>query len=189
MLKKISIDKIKEAPYNPRVALTEEDRDYQKIKKSIETFGYVEPIVWNERTGHIVGGHQRFHILKSQGLQEIEVSVVNLKLAEEKQLNVALNKIRGEWDYQKLEQILKTFSVEEIEVTGFTADEVALVLEDEETFDFGDFDWEEPVKELGLSYIVDLKFESNEKARKWAEEHGLEDQIKPKTKTTVLRID
>lgn len=189
MLKKISIDKIKEAPYNPRVALAEDDGDYKKIQKSIETFGYVEPIVWNERTGHIVGGHQRFHILKSQGLQEIEVSVVNLKLEDEKQLNVALNKIRGEWDYEKLEEILKTFSVDEIEVTGFTADEVAIVLEEEEEFEFDDFKWEEPVKELGISYIADLKFSSCESARKWAKEHGLEEQIKPKTKTTVLRID
>lgn len=189
MLKIINVDKIKEAPYNPRVSLQEGDRDYNKIKKSIDTFGYVEPIVWNERTGNIVGGHQRFHILKNRGLQEIEVSVVNLKLKDEKQLNIALNKIKGEWDYNKLEALLKTFSVEEIEETGFTADEVALILEDEDSYEFDDFDWEEPVKEFGISYIVDLKFESNEKARKWAEEHGLEGQIKPRTKTTVLRID
>ena len=50
---------LRAAPYNPRRDLQPEDAEYQKLRRSIETFGYIEPIIWNERTGNVVGGHQR----------------------------------------------------------------------------------------------------------------------------------
>ena len=59
-LQKISTDKISMAKYNPRKNLKPGDAEYEKLRRSIETFGYVEPIIWNERTGNIVGGHQRY---------------------------------------------------------------------------------------------------------------------------------
>jgi ParB-like chromosome segregation protein Spo0J len=63
--------------------------------------------VWNKRTGNLVGGHQRFKILIEQGLKEVDVSVVELDLEKEKTLNLALNKISGDWDDEKLGQLLK----------------------------------------------------------------------------------
>ncbi|CAM5794058.1 hypothetical protein BBOR36S_03379 [Brevibacillus borstelensis] len=63
-------------PYNPRIELQPGDLEYEKLKYSIEEFGYVEPIVWNERTGNLVGGHQQFKILvHEQGATEVEVSI------------------------------------------------------------------------------------------------------------------
>ncbi|WP_207892461.1 hypothetical protein [Paenibacillus pinisoli] len=53
----ISLDKLNPATYNPRDDLQPGDPEYEKLRCSIETFGYVEPIVWNERTGNMVGGH------------------------------------------------------------------------------------------------------------------------------------
>lgn len=50
---------LRAAPYNPRRDLQPEDAEYQKLRRSIETFGYIEPIIWNERTGNVVGGHQQ----------------------------------------------------------------------------------------------------------------------------------
>ena len=77
-IQKIPIEKINPAKYNPRKDLKPGDPEYEKLKKSIETFGYVEPIVWNKQTGNIVGGHQRLKILQHQGHTEIECVVVNL---------------------------------------------------------------------------------------------------------------
>lgn len=189
MIKRISIDRLKPAYYNPRVSLTIGDKDYERIRKSIENFGYVEPIVWNERTGNIVGGHQRFQVLKDMGETEIEVSVVNLSEKDEKQLNLALNKIKGEWDYNKLEAIFKEFNFDEIEATGFSANEVSLLFEDHTDYDLDDFKWDEPATEYGKSCIVTLKFATFEKAEEWAEENGYAGQLKKGTKTTVIRVE
>ena len=64
LIEKVKIEKIKCAEYNPRKDLQETDKKYNEIKNSLETFGMLEPIIWNKRTGNIIGGHQRFKILK-----------------------------------------------------------------------------------------------------------------------------
>jgi ParB-like chromosome segregation protein Spo0J len=94
-IKKIKIEQINPAAYNPRVDLKPGDTEYEKLKNSIANFGCVEPLVWNKRTGNLVGGHQRLKILVEQGFAEVEVSVVDLSLEKEKALNLALNKISG----------------------------------------------------------------------------------------------
>lgn len=55
-IQKININQINPAAYNPRVDLKPGDEEYEKLKVSIDTFGYVEPLVWNQRTGNLVGG-------------------------------------------------------------------------------------------------------------------------------------
>ena len=190
MIKSVEIGKLKPAYYNPRVALQDGDADYRKLKDSIDNFGYVEPIVWNERTGNVVGGHQRLQILKDKGATEIEVSVVSLSEKDEKQLNLALNKIRGQWDYGKLESILREFSYDEISATGFSADEVALLFEDEVDYGLDDFEWyEEAQSDYGRSCIITLKFASANAAEKWCAENGYEGKIKKNSKTTVIRVE
>ncbi len=131
LIKKISISKINPAPYNPRLDLKSGDPDYKKLKKSINTFGYVDPLVWNERTGNLVGGHQRFKILKESGYDEIEVSVVNLDLNKEKSLNLALNKISGDWDEDKLSALLQELDENDmgIDLTGFDESDLADLIE------------------------------------------------------------
>jgi ParB-like chromosome segregation protein Spo0J len=91
----VDVKEMKPAKYNPRKDLKPADKQYQHIKNSIETFGYIEPIVWNKRTGNIVGGHQRFKILKAQGDKEVECVVVDFDDAKEKAANAALNKTSG----------------------------------------------------------------------------------------------
>ncbi|WP_327204048.1 ParB N-terminal domain-containing protein [Paenibacillus tyrfis] len=89
-IKTISIELINPAAYNPRIDLQPGDPAYEKLKRSIEEFGYIDPIVWNERTGNMVGGHQRYKILvNEQGRTEIEVSVVDMDPEQEKLLNIA----------------------------------------------------------------------------------------------------
>lgn len=109
-IQKVKIGQINPAAYNPRLDLKPDDPEYKKLKRSMDTFGYVEPLVWNVRTGNLVGGHQRFKILLEQGAKEVEVSVVDLGPNEEKALNIALNKISGDWDKEKLGELLEELS-------------------------------------------------------------------------------
>lgn len=115
-----SIAQLERAYYNPRVQLVPGDTEYELLKGSIETFGYVVPIVWNERTGRVVGGHQRLSVLEASGAKEVEVSVVDLDEEQEKQLNIALNKIEGEWDNGMLRDLLNELDELGVaEATGF----------------------------------------------------------------------
>ena len=93
----------------------------------------MEPVVWNERTGNVVGGHQRLKILLAAGETELDVSVVNLSDADEKALNIALNKIAGEWDTAALTELLQALSenssIDET-LTGFDRGELDNLLAD-----------------------------------------------------------
>lgn len=119
-IEKKNIRNLIPAEYNPRITLEPGDEEYELLKGSLETFGYVVPIIWNERTGRVIGGHQRLSILRAAGEKEVEVSVVDLSEEEEKQLNVALNKIEGEWDNGMLRDLLNELDELGVaEATGF----------------------------------------------------------------------
>ncbi|MHB8276378.1 MAG: ParB N-terminal domain-containing protein [Candidatus Humimicrobiaceae bacterium] len=126
IIQKIPINKINPAKYNPRKDLQPGDLEYEKLKKSIEEFDLVEPLVWNKQTGNLVGGHQRLKILIEQGIKEVDVSVVDLPESKEKALNLALNKIQGEWDLPKLKDLLQEIDTGEFDIgiTGFDEDEI-----------------------------------------------------------------
>ncbi len=123
---KIPIGQLKPAAYNPRKDLQPGDPEYEKLKRSMQEFGYVEPIVWNKRTGNIVGGHQRYKVLLDMGMREVDCVVVDLDETKEKALNLALNKIQGDWDYPKLKDLLQELDTGEfdLELTGFDMDEI-----------------------------------------------------------------
>ena len=120
----LKLNDIKAADYNPRRNLMPEDDEYQKLKRSIETFGFVEPLIVNERTMTIVGGHQRYKILRDLGIDETEAVIVNLTPNDEKILNVALNKIESGWDVAKLRTLFSELKGEDLTVTGFNTAEV-----------------------------------------------------------------
>ena len=125
-IQKIPIAQLNPAAYNPRRELKPGDKEYEKLKRSISEFGFVEPIVWNKRSGNIVGGHQRFSVMKDLGETEIDCVVVDLDDKREKALNLALNKIQGEWDEDKLASVMADLDAGDFDVsfTGFDASEV-----------------------------------------------------------------
>jgi len=128
----IDINKLNPSPYNPRIDLQEDDKEYIKLKKSIEKFGYVEPLIINTDFT-IIGGHQRFKILKQLNFKKVNCVVVELKNKnDEKALNIALNKISGDWDIDKLKEIMKDLQTEdfEIELTGFDNFEIENFIKD-----------------------------------------------------------
>lgn len=164
-IEKRKIDELIPAIYNPRKDLTIDDAEYKKIKRSIETFGYVDPIIVNERTGVIVGGHQRLKVLKDLGYEEIEVSVVDLDEQQEKALNVALNKISGEWDFELLKDLLEELDDGsfDLELTGFDMDEIEGLMtqyfDDDDTdveVTEDDFDVEEAIPEKPITKRGDI---------------------------------
>ena len=129
-IQKMKIEKLLPASYNPRKDLQPGDKEYEKIKRSIQEFGYVDPVIWNEQTGHVVGGHQRLKVLQEMGETEVDVSVVSLSEEKEKALNVALNKISGDWDEAKLTVLLEGMSDADALLTGFDASEVADLMQE-----------------------------------------------------------
>lgn len=123
---------LKPAEYNPRKRLRPGDEEYERLKRSIETFGYVDPIIVNA-DGTVIGGHQRLFVLQELGFSEADVAVVDLSKPDEKALNVALNKISGEWDDEKLAALFVDLDVEgyDLTLTGFDEaeyDEIASAL-------------------------------------------------------------
>lgn len=124
-----AIGELKPAEYNPRKRLQPGDEEYERLKRSIETFGYVDPIIINA-DGTVIGGHQRLFVLQDLGYAEADVAVVDLSKADEKALNVALNKISGEWDDEKLAALFADLNAEEydLSLTGFDGDELSGLL-------------------------------------------------------------
>lgn len=129
-IQKIPVARLSPAAYNPRTDLKPGDKEYEKLKRSILEFGYVEPVIWNRQTENVVGGHQRLKVMIDLGQTEIDCVVVDLDLQREKALNIALNKIQGDWDETKLAQIMADFDADSFDVslTGFDASEVEALL-------------------------------------------------------------
>lgn len=115
------------AKYNPRKKLKPGDKEYEKLKKSIENFGYVELIVVNIANNNtVVSGHQRLSVLKDLGVEEVECVVVSLNDEQEKQLNLAMNKVNGAWDEDALAALLQDMQAHNynMELTGFEPPEM-----------------------------------------------------------------
>ena len=104
--KKLKIDLLIPADYNPRKKLKPGDAEFEKIKNSINEFGYVDPVIVNKDLT-VIGGHQRISVLKTLGYEEIDCVVMEIDKTKEKALNIALNKITGEWNKELLADLIK----------------------------------------------------------------------------------
>ena len=126
LIEKIRTERLIPADYNPRKDLRPGDPEYEKLKRSLEEFGYVEPVIWNKTTSHVVGGHQRLKVLLDMGITEVECVVVEMDAEKEKALNVALNKISGDWDKEKLALLIADLQGVDFDVslTGFDLGEI-----------------------------------------------------------------
>lgn len=125
-IEKLKTELLIPADYNPRKDLKPGDPEYEKLKRSIEQFGYVEPVIWNKTTSHVVGGHQRLKVLLDMGITEVECVVIEMNQEKEKALNIALNKISGDWDKDKLMLLIADLQGADFDVslTGFEPTEL-----------------------------------------------------------------
>lgn len=122
----IPIDDLRPAAYNPRKKLKPGDKEYEKIKNSIQEFGYVEPIIVNYDMT-VIGGHQRLTVLKDLGYTEVDCVVLHIEDENKvKALNIALNKITGAWNEQLLADLLVDLQAVDFntDLTGFEAPEI-----------------------------------------------------------------
>ncbi|MGI6383220.1 MAG: site-specific DNA-methyltransferase [Tissierellaceae bacterium] len=147
------------AGYNPRKDLKPGDKEYEKIKNSITEFGYVDPIIINS-DNTIIGGHQRLKVLKDLGYTEVDCVVIEIDKTKEKALNIALNKISGEWNVELLKDLIDDLkdSNFDIEFTGFEPpelDELFSELHDKDVKE-DDFNVDEELKEPAISKLGDL---------------------------------
>lgn len=115
----INREQIKNAPYNPRKI---GDKEQKALRKSLKTFGLVETLVWNERTGNLVGGHQRLSqldVLEKSNQYQLTVAKIDVDLKTEKELNIALNNssMQGEYDIETLKNLFQEIDIEN---TGFS---------------------------------------------------------------------
>ena len=195
------LDEISPAEYNPRKDLKPGDAQYEAIRHSIEAYGFVEPLVVNVRDGKnvLVGGHQRYKILMAAGEKETEAVVVDLDEQQEKALNLALNKIDGEWDTAKLGDLLSEIGEDDAVQIGFSHEEYEDLLreiEQEEQEDGpenaaegqegpSDDEYEETPTddendaESGAEkpFEVYLSFPTQEAAQAWLDAHGIDKQF------------
>lgn len=131
-IEKLKTELLIPADYNPRKDLKPGDPEYEKLKRSIEQFGYVEPVIWNKTTSHVVGGHQRLKVLLDMGITEVECVVIEMDEEKEKALNIALNKISGDWDKDKLALLIADLQGADFDVslTGFEPAELDALFKD-----------------------------------------------------------
>ena len=164
VIKKFRLDELNPAKYNPRQELKPGDKDFEKLERSIKTFGYVEPIVVNiANSNTVISGHQRLSVLKHIGESEADCVVVELNEMDERALNIAMNKVNGRWDEVKLTDLLKEFGSAgyDATLTGFEPIEMEELFKKyggEEEVKEDDFDVETELKQPAFSKPGDMWF-------------------------------
>lgn len=168
------ISELDRAAYNPRIDLIPGDTEYENLRRSITTYGMLIPVVWNKRTNRVVGGHQRLTVLENEGETEVDVSVVDLDETQERQLNVALNKIEGGWDEEKLGALLAELG-EDATLTGFTQQEIDSLTNDIDSLIDGDT-VDEELRAIEELFNVSLTFgkADQEELKAYVKDYGKE---------------
>jgi len=157
--KKLPIDNLIPASYNPRKKLKPGDSEFEKIKNSITEFGYVDPVIIN-KDYTVIGGHQRISVLKTLGYTEIDCVVIDIDKTKEKALNIALNKISGEWNKELLADLIMDLQSLDYDLgfTGFEPPEIDQLFNDVHSKEIkeDDFDVEKELAEPAITKPGDL---------------------------------
>lgn len=158
-IKELPLKELKPAAYNPRKKLKKGDKEYEKIKQSLLKFGYVDPIIVNEDLT-VIGGHQRLTVLKDLDYETAKCVIVKLSKEDEKALNIALNKITGQWDDALLADLLLDLQESDfnLDLTGFEPPEIDNILSNvhDKELSEDEFDVEEELKKPPVSRHGDI---------------------------------
>ncbi len=157
-IEQVPIGDLRPDPFNPRRI---SDAEMESLTRSIREFGLIAPIVARREDKVVIGGHQRLVAARRLGLDSVPVIFVDIPAEQAKLLNLALNRISGEWDHELLARLLADLQQApdiDIKLSGFAEDEIAKLLKSldarekrdrTETFDF-DAAWEEATKDPGV---------------------------------------
>lgn len=193
------------AEYNPRKTLKPGDTEYEALKNSLERFGLAEPLIVNKVTERLISGHQRLNVLKASGIKEAEVVLVELNEDQEKLLNIALNKIDGDWDYKKLDVLFEDIKADDIKFTGFTPEELKNLFDS----DFSDLEGDEEKKSQDVGdkdknnknldipeqssmlkeFNIFLSFPTKELAEKWLKDREINLGYSGTTRNITIRME
>lgn len=154
-INKVKVNDLISPDWNPRSI---SDADLKRLETSLKEFGYIEPIIVNDVNMHVVGGNQRLTALKRLGYNEVDVIYVHIEdITKEKACNVALNKISGQWDNEKLKVVLEEIHLSpiDIDLTGFEELELKQfdIFEDEEDYIIPD---DEPEYDESIADDIDI---------------------------------
>lgn len=168
------ISDLNRAAYNPRIDLIPGDPEYENLRRSINTYGLLIPVIWNKQTNNVVGGHQRLTVLENEGETEVDVSVVDLDPMQERQLNVALNKIEGGWDEEKLGALLAELG-DDATLTGFNQQEIDSLTNDIDSL-IDDDTVDEELRAIEELFNVSLTFDKadQEELKAYVKDYGKE---------------
>lgn len=212
-IKSFPIDKIQESPFNPRKI---DQKTLEKLMASIREFGYVDPLIVNKRNMQVVGGNQRLKALRELGWKTVQVVLVDLEDRKEKALNVALNKISGDWNFDKLREIMLELEDDDKLLTGFDNAEIDILVNS-----FGNDLPNEPgpgegqdgdglpsdpgssggstgsgpagagapnaPPPDGVSFVVYVSFPTQTAAESWLASQGINHTFKPGNRTFIIR--
>lgn len=177
----LKITDLKPAKYNPRKISNE---DYNKLSRSINEYGLVDPIIINLKNNHIIGGHQRYDVLMDEYIagnsdyEELQLikngdigwvftneELILDDINHEKALNITLNTVQGEWNFEKLEELFHDLSAEgfNLELTGWDKNQIRELSKD---IDLNNFNMEEIDLEESLTEEENTKEISHSKNRK-----------------------
>ena len=153
-----------------------------------------------------MAGHQRLNVLKASGATEVEVVLVEMDGDKEKLLNIALNKIDGEWDYKKLEAMFEEIEADDIKFTGFSQEELDNLFDgglpdwddtgedteeqEKDKGDEGDTEAETPEKPATLKeFNIFLSFPTKEAAEKWLKDRGIDLEYQGTARNITIRME
>lgn len=173
-VKRVNRQQIQLAAYNPRVQSPESDA---MLERSLGSLGLVETLVWNERTGNLVGGHKRIgrlDHLEGRDDYDLDVAVVDVDEATEKKLNLALNNrnLQGDWDEEGLADILREFGEADYKDIGVTEADLDYLIG--ETSGLREFAEDTPERRTMKGTLADIKQDRAQMNRRLADEQNVD---------------
>lgn len=205
----IDLESVQYSPYNPRRISA---KVLETLKRSLTEFGLVDPIVVNQRNMNVVGGNQRLRAMRELGIDKAKAVIIDVDDDQEKALNIALNKIGGEWDFELLKNVLADIPNEDQALTGFDKEDLEIILGamteglnedfgppapgngpagDDNAADgesSGEDDGEREVAPPAVRFVLCLQFQDKEFAEQWMAENQLEGEFTEGKRTIVVRM-
>ncbi|MFH1485706.1 MAG: site-specific DNA-methyltransferase [Chloroflexota bacterium] len=124
----IDIDQLRPDPANPRRI---SDAELETLTRSIQEFGFVDPVIARREDKVVIGGHQRLVAARKLGVKKVPVVFLDISVEQARLLNIALNKISGSWDQELLARLLADLNQApaiDLTLSGFDNEEIKKLL-------------------------------------------------------------
>ena len=141
----VDINKLNPSTYNPR---SWSQKAINDLTKSLKENGFVIPILANSNTsryGTVIAGHFRLKIAKDLNYKTVPVNFIDIgDVEKEKKLNLTLNRVTGDWDYE----LLKNFEIEMLMDIGFDNDDLSKIWDENLETEDDDFNTEKELEKI-----------------------------------------